>query len=188
MASEVDICNMALALLGDVRITTLSDPNSRAAKLCNQFYAADADAVIRAYPWDCATFRASLAQLATTPAFGFDYEYQLPTDPYCLRVLQMEEKDMVFKIEGGKKLLTDESPAKILYLGRISSGDMDALLTSVLAARVAADIAFGLSNSTSLAAAMWQLYERKLDEAQTIDAQEGSADNIEAETWIDARY
>lgn len=186
MASEIDVCNGALTLLGHDLITSLTE-NKRSAKLCNQAYASNVDAVIRAYPWNCATFRTSLAQLTEVPTFGFDHQYGLPSNPYCLRVLQMSEKDMIFKVEG-RKLLTDEPTASIIYLGRIGVGEMDSLFISTLSARIAADIALALTNSNSITTAMYQIYKDKLEEAQQIDAQEGSADVIEADSWINARY
>ena len=112
MATEVSICSNALRRLGDSPITTLSD-NTERARLCNAFYGDARDAVLRSHPWNFAITRARLAQLSSTPAYGYSYQYALPTDPYCLRVLEMEYSDYKFKIENsateGRVLLTDES-------------------------------------------------------------------------------
>ena len=185
MASSIDLCNSALTLLGQPTITSLS-ANSRAAKLVNQRYQYIIDAVLRAYPWNCAIERKSLSADSTAPTFGYDYRYALPTSPYCLKVIEMEEKDMVFKIEG-RYLLTDESSAKILYIARIAVGTFDSLLFEAVAARIAADIAFPLTNSTSMAQNAMQAYQFKINEAQDIDAQEGTSEEIYAEDWINAR-
>jgi hypothetical protein len=185
MASTIDLCNSALTLLGQPTISSLSD-NNRIAKLANQRYYYCIDAALRAHPWKCALERKDLVADSTAPAFGYDYRFALPTLPWCLRALEMQDKDYIFKIEG-RYLLTDESEASIKYIARIAVGSMDSLLFEAVAARIAADLAFPLTNSTSLADQAWRAYKDKLNEAQDIDSQEGSSDEIEAYTWLNSR-
>ena len=97
MATEVSICANALRRLGDDPITSLTDDTER-ARLCNAFYTDARDAVLRSHPWNFAITRTSLAKLSDAPAYGFNYQYSLPTDPYCLRVLEMEYSDYIFKV------------------------------------------------------------------------------------------
>jgi len=92
MATDVSICSNALRRLGDAPITSLTDDTER-ARLCNAFFPDARDTVLRAHPWNFAITRASLPQLSDTPAYGFNYMYALPTDPYCLRVLEMSYPD-----------------------------------------------------------------------------------------------
>ena len=89
MATEVSICSNALRRLGDDPITSLTDDSER-ARLCNAFYEDARDACLRSHPWNFAITRASLTQLSDSPVYGYDYQFALPTDPYCLRVLAME--------------------------------------------------------------------------------------------------
>ena len=49
-------------------------------------------------PFNFSITRTTLAQLSTAPTYGFAHQYALPTNPFCLRVLEMEEKDYKFKI------------------------------------------------------------------------------------------
>lgn len=186
MASDVDICNMALTAIGHKTITSLLEA-SEAARKCNVYLQKVIDAVLRAYPWNCAMARATLVQIAETPVFGFSYKYALPTNPYCLRVLQLSDKSMKFKIEGGV-LLCDEATAKILYIARIAAGSMDSLLVDTVAARMAAELAYPLANSHTLQANMWKIYETKIEEAYQVDAQEGTPDEVEVTDWLNVRY
>jgi len=87
MASEVSICNRALAMLGANTITSLQD-GSTESNVCNAVYADARDAVLRSHPWSCAIQRATLAQLSTKPVWGYDKAYSLPNDPHCLSVLE----------------------------------------------------------------------------------------------------
>ena len=185
MASKVGICNRALNALGvRARIASLEE-GSEPARKCNLIIQDCIDEVLRAYDWNCAQDRASLAQSATAPVFGYDYKYALPVD--CLRVIQMEEKTDVFKIEG-RFLLTDESTCKILYIKQITdTGVLDPLCRRAVSARMAAELAFTLTNSNTLQDTMWSLYGGIIQEAQEIDAQEGTAGQWESESWIDER-
>ena len=92
MASDVDIANSALNNLGASNINSLTE-DSVAARICNQRYAFVRDAVFRAHPWNCLITRASLAQNSTAPTWQYTYAFSLPTDPYCLRVLRVEDLD-----------------------------------------------------------------------------------------------
>ena len=191
MATEVSICSNALRILGDDPITSLTDDTER-ARLCNSLYEPARDAVLRSHPWNFAITRATLAQLSTTPAYEYAYQYSLPTDPYCLRVLSMEYQDYVFKIEHlagtGRVLLTDEGTAKILYIAKVSdTAQFDSLFVDTLTAKMASELSFPVTNSVTLQAQMQKLYQLKLSEARSIDGQEGFMDDLVSDTLTDFR-
>jgi len=132
MTSTVDIANYALNIIGASNISSF-DENSKVGRLVNQRYEGVRDAVFRSHPWNCLIRRAELAQEVETPTFGYAYQYNLPTDPFCLRVLEFSNGSLsypqdnmtsntggpVYVIEG-RKLLTDEGTARIKYIARIT--------------------------------------------------------------------
>ena len=187
--SVVSICNRALDTLGADPITSLED-TSKAGRLCSRNYVISRDAVLRAYPWNCAMARASLAALTETPAFGFAYYYQLPTDFLRLWRLQDDDEGVVkWRIEG-RRIATDQAaPLLIVYAQVVEDpAQFDALLVDALAARLAADIAYSLVGSQQAQAAAWDVYRAKLTEARQIDAQEqGVPDEFSAPDWIESR-
>lgn len=89
MASEVDICNLALAHLGDrATVSSISPPEGSAqAEHCARFYPIARDMVLEAHEWGFATKRADLALLTDTPPPGFLYVYQLPND--CRNIVDL---------------------------------------------------------------------------------------------------
>ena len=191
MATEVSICSNALRRLGDDPITSLTDDTER-ARLCNAFYIPSRDQVLRSHPWNFAITRATLAQLSDTPAYEYSYQYALPTDPYCLRVLEMEYKDYVFKIEHlasqGRVLLTNEGTAKILYIARVTDTvQFDSMFVDVLTAKLAVDLAYPVTNSVKLQDQMQKLFQQKLSEARSVDGQEGFIDDLVSDTFTDFR-
>ena len=175
--SKISLINDALTHLGADRITSLGDGTTEAAIMA-QIYDSAADAVMRAFPWNCLINRTQLVASTTTPAFQYDYQYPLPTDPFCIRVLEMEEttSDDQWKVEG-RNVLTDASTCKIRYVGRPADvGDIDGLLASAISARLAADASYALIQSGQAQQQMWALYMAKLDEARTVDNVESSRD------------
>lgn len=198
MPSVVDICNEAMDLLGAATITALTE-NSKEARLCNRRFETVRDAVLRAHPWNVAITRASLAKDSDSPAFGFTNQFTLPTDPYCLRVLSFwnsnvdsdvaaYDSQVMFKIEG-RKVLSNEGTCKITYLARITDTEQyDSLLSSTIAHKLAAETAYAITGSNSVAQGMQQLYELALREARSIDAMEGVPDKLIADDFINIRF
>ena len=177
MASDVDICNSALNMIGASNIISLTE-DSRAARVCNQRYAFVRDAVFRAHPWNCLVTRTSLAADSDTPAFEFDYQHTLPAAPYCLRVLRPQDPDTVFRVEG-RKIISSTTPFKMIYIARVTDpAEYDLLLIEAIAARLAADISYALVNSASLSQMLLAVYDSKLSEARFVDATEGTPDNV----------
>jgi len=196
MTAAVDIANSALNTLGATNITALTE-DTKTARICNQRYSFVRDAVFRAHPWNCLVTRVALTADSATPAFGYTKQFSLPNDPFCLRVLRLEDMDTVYRIEG-RKLLVNESSVNIQYVGRITDVNLyDTLLIETIAARLAAEICFNLTNSNTLTAQMNQLYDQKLSEARFVDATEGTPPNLtnqdyrtynESDLFISSRF
>lgn len=196
MASDVDICNSALNQIGASNIISLTE-DSKAARICNQRYNFVRDSVFRSHPWNCLITRTSIAPDVATPAFEFSKQFTLPTDPYCLRVLQLSDTDIIYKIEG-RKLLCDESSIEMIYVGRVEDANQyDLLLIETIAAAMAADIAYPLVGSSALSSNMYQLYQTKLSEARFVDATEDNDINssvlsdsrtVSADLFINSRF
>jgi hypothetical protein len=82
VANAVDICNLALALLGDEASLSSIDPpeGSAQADHCARFYPMALDTMLDSHYWSFCTSRATLNLLTITPAFGWTYAYAEPTN------------------------------------------------------------------------------------------------------------
>tara|TARA_R100000935_G_scaffold58811_1_gene98164 strand:- start:3520 stop:4086 length:567 start_codon:yes stop_codon:yes gene_type:complete len=188
MTSQVDICNGALNQIGASTIVSLSD-DSKNARMLNQRYEMVRDRVFREHPWNCLLKRATLPADTATPEYEYSYQYTLPAD--CIRVLktfQMQD-DVDFKVEG-RKILTDAETVKILYVARITdTTQYDTSLNETLTAALAADIAYGITGSTTIIQIMEQRYKEKLKDARFADATEGMPDTLDADSpFIASRF
>ena len=153
MASEVDIINSALNMLGASNIISRGE-DSKSARITNQRYDYVRDAVLRAHPWNGASKRTTLAADSDSAPFGFSNQFTLPTDPYCLRVLRLEYLDVDFRVEG-RKIQCDEDTLNLIYIARVMAPNEYAQsLVAAIAARLAADTSYALVPSPSLTGAM----------------------------------
>jgi hypothetical protein len=188
--SVVSICNQALDLLGAASITSLDD-GSKQAGLCSRNYEPARDATLRAYPWNCARARASLAAQVAAPAWGDEKVFPLPED--CLRVVAIDA-DVAFglrwRVEGRSLLVASDGPVSVAYVRRMDDPtQMDELLVQAIAARLAAMLAWPVTGIQGIQDRMLALAERLTREARMIDAREQSQDDdTVADLWSGARF
>jgi hypothetical protein len=188
MAGIVEICSIALMNLGSEAITSIDDATTR-AKLCKAYYPVVRDAVLRAYPWNCAKYTQSLALLAAVPVNeNWEHQFTLPTSPYCLWVPKFMNEDLIYEITG-RVLLTNESEVILNYIYQVENpGLFDPLLVEAIIARLSHNLAYPLTGVASTAELMWKLYLVKLQEARTIDGMEnGEEKSYESNALIDVR-
>lgn len=190
MASKVEIANRALSRLGAQRITSFSD-STVPAKLINSIYEQVAESTMGAAEWSTATTRTTLTQLAAAPAWGFDYQYQLPTDPLCLKVQSVNENkagDVIYKIEGDR-LLTDDTTVKIKYTKYIdNSENYGVYLTDAIVWALVAEMAYPIMGQNTAADRLIEKAEAKIMQLAGRDSTQGSADQTNSDTFIDTRY
>ncbi len=106
MASEVEICNVALSHLGDTAsVASLSPPEGSAqAEHCARFYPIARDSLLEMHDWGFASRRVALAQL-TSEASSWAYAYACPSD--LLRAIAVldpgagDDTEIAFSMYGG---------------------------------------------------------------------------------------
>lgn len=115
MASEVDLCNMALGHLGDeAQVTAIKPPDgSVQSKHCGRFYPIARDQLLEAHPWSFATKRVALVANVDT-IDGWTYAYAVPSK--CLRPVAVLLPDALDDSDGEAFLLESAADgAKVLY-------------------------------------------------------------------------
>lgn len=99
MASQVDICNSALSLLGDdIDLVSITD-NTKQGKYCKLAWDSCVESILRAYPWGFAVKRYSLAKTTETPVFGYGNIFVYPSD--CLRIVKIDG-NWSYTVEGNR--------------------------------------------------------------------------------------
>jgi|TARA_R100001530_G_scaffold135851_1_gene114185 hypothetical protein len=186
--SEVGICNQALYNLGiDTPIVALTDDSAN-ARACNRVYARLRDELLRELPWNFAINRATLTALADKPGYEYINAFVLPTDPFCLRVLELrEERDPAlgsypYQIESivdsagnsFRALVTDAATALIRYVKRVTDPtQFDTLFSQALVDLLTYRLSIPVTQSRTMAADWFSIYVDTLEKAKEINAVEG---------------
>ena len=124
MASAVDICNLALAHLGDAATVASIDPpeGSIQAEHCARFYPIARDSLLERNTWGFATKRVALALLADLTTSGqteWDYVYQQPSDAVnIIAVLPPDAMDDYSDYYGAKHGYVPQQYSCELYNGK----------------------------------------------------------------------
>lgn len=199
MASNVQIANSALTKLGAARIMSLSD-NKKEAREINAIFELRRDHLLRSYNWSFAMERTTLPALDETPAWGYSYLYQLPTD--CLRVVQVDDMWVVpgladytsgpdsepYKITGRRVETNIGAPLKLRYVKRITdSGSFDAAFVEVFAADLADQACEALTQSNTKREQTQHALKQALLEAVRANAIELPPEAIPDDSWILSR-
>ena len=184
--TNVSISNDALLEIGAQMITSMTE-DSEQARLCNHLFDELLDQELELSNWSFAIERVQLAQLSSTPDFGWAYEFQLPTNPWCLHVID-EYNDNDYKIEG-RKLLADSTTIQIRYIKRVTDlTELSALFRRAFTFKLASKLALPLQGSGKLKDRMETLYEFWYRRAEFRDAQgSGTPPEQEQGSWLDAR-
>lgn len=193
--SRTEIANQALSLLGQSVIIDIDSPTDVDARKVKNVFDTALRTMIRAHEWNCLSARAELPRDVETPAFGFNYQYQLPTD--CIRVKSVnadEYNDIGsdrFKIEG-RKILTDDDSVDLSYIKYPETVSvLDASFIEAFVYLLASKLAIIFRQDEQLAQYFDQEYRNnKLSEARRIDGNERKirpANISRNSTWLKAR-
>lgn len=198
-SADIEICNLALAHLGNsdgiANFTEASTP----ARACKQFYAQVIDEVLRDFPWSFArTFEAlALVQAAPTAEWAFSYRYPsgalaIRRIPSGCRVDTAETRIpyIVARDASGLLLLTDKEDATVEYTARVDDVGLyppDFVQTAALklAAWIAPQVTGG--DPAKLGSRALALYREQLELAQVNTLLEERADLEPESGFISSR-
>lgn len=181
MASVIQVANRALTKLGAARIISLNDNNKQARAISSCFEDLR-DAELRAHRWQFAIKRDSLPALVAAPAYGFQYQYQLPADFIRLDQINDQYPDTImdnyigtetaeWAIEGNKILTSLGAPLKIRYGYRVEDPNQwDPLFREALACRIAAELCEDLTQSDTKKQNAWAEWKRAINTAISVNA------------------
>ena len=192
----IDLINAALVSIGQEPITGLD--NQKDVSPIVTAVKSKVDIVKRKYT-------TQLAQLANENTRGWKYAYRLPTSPECLRVVQFSinkgetyidlddyynrnagPREVLFDIDD-QILLCNIEEVFIKYTADIDPAKFDAALASAFVAALAAELAYSLPASVSLADYMERKARKELKEAKSLNARERNILKPEGEV-IGIRY
>jgi len=189
MTTDTDIANAALISLGATIVEDISTDTGSPATTMNARLALAKDTVLRLRNWNSATHRVAItADADYTEVFDFSSSHILPTDPYCLRVIEVYEyKSSDWVIEGRRLLISDAS-IKIKYIKRITNtAEYDPLLAETIAQYLAYSTAYKITGSRQKENDAWERFNQVLAMAGTADGLEGAPPVVTSDWLEEAR-
>jgi len=200
MASNVDICNLALSHLGSGKnIANLETEKSKEAQACRTYFEMARDVVLRDFPWPFATRFATLALVVADPTTEWAFSYQYPSD--CTRLRRIlsgvRNDDKVSRVPyklantaSGTVIYTDLEEAVVEYTyAETDAGKFDADFVMALSFRLAVYLAPRVTGGDpfKLQNRMMSLYVAEMAKAQGTSSHEEQPDEPPESEFIRAR-
>jgi len=193
MPSDTDVVNVAMRLIGQSPITSLSDGSTN-ANTADDIYTEVRDDLLRSHPWNFATKRVQLARSSTDPGFEFDHAYVMPSD--WLRTISVHDNDnghgtVLYRTEqvGGQNVIVASSDA--IYLRSVAvvtdPNFMSADFRRAFALSLARDLSIPIASSNSMQAQYSTEASRALARARSSDAMGGFPELRPRGSWAASR-
>jgi hypothetical protein len=178
----VQIANRAITFLGGTTITALTD-DTKEGRACLRLYEQSRDQLLRDHPWNFSIKRASLAANTTAPVFEYTNAFDFPDK--TLRIIEVDTAEE-WAVEGRQIVSDASAPLDVVYVEQVTDPTLfDSKFIEAYALRLAADIAYDITASQTVAQKAEDKYSVLIKEARLVDAQESlSADE---QSWLDAR-
>lgn len=201
MASEVNICNLALAHLGDNATVASIDPpeGSAQAEHCARFYPVARDSLLELHAWKFATKRTRLASI-DTESWSWGFAYAEPSDALKLLAVLPPSADsdaqtQPYEPETGYSsadlILCNTEDATLRYISHVTDTTrFSPLFTLTLSWHLASMLAGPIikgdvgAAEAKRCAAMMQAF---LSKAIVSDANQRKAEINHSPTWIQRR-
>lgn len=199
MATETEICNLALSHLNyGVEIASL-DEDTEEANACRRVYETARDELLRDYEWPFATKFAALAEVEADPTDEWGYSYRYPSDcKFFRRIVSGQRTDTnqtavpyrIGRDSQGLLIYTDEADAEAEYsYAETDSGRFPPDFVVALSYRIAAYVAPRLAGGDpfKLGPLALQLYQMSLAKAYGTARREEQPDPEPDSEWISGR-
>jgi hypothetical protein len=201
MATEVEICNLALSHLGDEATVSSIDPpeGSPQAEHCARFYPIARDVLLEMHDWSFATRRVTLPVLSV-PSWSWMFAYAWPSE--CIRILAVlpygastDDDSQDYETEsisdGTKIILTNAESASCRYIAAVNeTSRFPPLFVESLARLLASYLAGKLvKGEAGRKAAMDQLaaFNMTFARATVSDANQKKGNVKHTPSWIGVR-
>ena len=177
--TDIAICNMALAHLGQAPIVSLTEAQESARAL-NRIYAITRDTVLRAKHWRFATVKEALVEVADQDIPGWEYTYVYPAKCLCIREIfydaesqnpaPIEFETMFIPALNQKVIVTNFAESYIEYTYQMADPTLfDMSFATAFSFLLAAQVAKPLTGDDDMAKLMLQIYGSLVSDAGRIN-------------------
>ena len=199
MASQTDIYNAALTIMGEETVLSPGD-TSTAAKTLTANYDMIRLGELRRYRWKFSLSRQIIPALASVPAAcPYQYAYTLPNN--CLKVLDINGMrqtlgsyryrsglEKLYEFQDGALVTNIAAPITLHFVKDVTvTTSFDPLFVNALAAALARKCAYRLTQSNGIVGLCEKEYKKAISEATLMDAIEKLPEGEAEDSWILSR-
>jgi len=200
MSVIVEMCNDALNQLGAEPINDLADDNN-ITRTCNRQYPIARDYILRQHPWNFAIQRDQITSSGMSTIFGEAYTFIVPAN--CVRIYKVindafepirykVEKGIIYALPVQKmdlpSVTTADPSINLVYIDNTTAEALyDVTCKKAIAAQLAADMCYKLTQSTTLMAGLLALAKEYVAEARSMDSMEGEPQDMKFDYFDKAR-
>jgi hypothetical protein len=198
-ASDIAICNLALAHLGQAPIVNLSPPDPvESARRLSRIYEITRDVVLRAKDWRFAAVKTSLISIADQTVPGWSYVYGYPAKCLCVRKVfdDIESEnppalpyDTLFIPSISRRVIVcnyDGAYADYTYQME-NSEFFDKAFIHAFSFLLAAQVGKPLTGDDTIAKTMLQIYGALISDAGRINDIERNIKTVQTSSFEDSR-
>lgn len=184
--SKLEIINKALGLLGANTIKTIED-HTLEAEAARKMYQPSLDSVLAETDWTFAIKRELLTLSDKQAAWGGGNYFELPSD--LIKIVDVMNAHTFWRREGNY-IFTHESEFGLVYVARcIDPTFYPSYFIDALAAKLAAEMCYLLTNSMEKTLGLIDLYEGQyLPNAKTKNAREKSSPRANDSYWVNSIF
>lgn len=196
MISKIDICNLALAHLGQMPVSSLEQEDEQARR-CRLFYDPVRREVLRTHNWRFANAQASLVLVENdVDGDGTQYTYAYPPDCLFLRKVcaaarpdrEISFQELYRKDLPGRVIVCAAPHAYALYTRDVTDTTIfDPAFVKAFSLALAADLALTLTGDMNLAQRIFQKYSLSLEEARRSNMTESFEIHQAKSTFVEHR-
>lgn len=189
MASEVQLCNQALTLIGANLITELSDASTASDESvkCSLMYPYVRDMLFAQHTWNFLKKRTTMAKLEDVPVFSFANLYALPAD-YVSVITMKNESIYKFKVTADG-IETDNPEGDLFYIASVTDPNkFSEAFKPVLVTTLAKELAYAYQRSASIVDNLTRRAEDLLRKAKQANARDaGSSEQLSSPQLLGGR-
>lgn len=189
--TKVDIASRALVMIGSNPISSFNDDTTEAL-VTNTIYEEVVESTLTRHNWRFATGQQQLSLLANAPTGRFEYAYQIPANPECLKILAVTVNDALIQYSRYEdKIYLDgfgsENAVIMDYIFRQSEDQFPPHFRLAVEYKLASIFGGSVARDAALVREFDQLSERQLLIAKNTDSQETTTKTLSTDRFITER-
>ncbi len=189
--TKVDIASRALVMIGANPIASFTDGTTE-ANVTNTIYEEIIESSLTRHNWRFATGQQQLSLLANSPTGRFEYAYQIPANPECLKILAVTVNDALIQYNRYEdKIYLDgfgsQSTVIMDYIFRQSEDQFPPHFRLAVEYKLASIFGGSVARDAALVREFDQLSERQMLIAKNTDSQETTTKTLSTDRFITER-